>query len=326
MPLAAAAVIVIAVAAPVGKAYLGAHKVVGERPRDEIEQNGSARPSDYLGAPEENIVYGSLLKPFGRSERRLFPGFLALALAMAGIWSMYIKTSPHHRITTFAYFLGLLIAFDMSLGFNGITFRLLYDYVLPFRGLRIPARAGIIVGFSLAVLAGFGASRIRRGAVLAALCALLLVEYASWHIAMMPMPLEPPQAYADLLRDNAGNPTAAIFEFPVSAQDDPTYMYFSTFHWQHLVNGYSGFFPPSYIFLVNAMEHLPDDQSLHAIKSHGARYLVVHGERLRGGRYDELTAELRRRPELSFVAKSPAERAGQHGEISVFRISYAEAR
>ena len=75
--LGVATLVVLAVAAPVGRAYLGAHKVVGERPRDEIELNGSAKASDYLGAPEENVLYGSLLKPFSRGERRLFPGFLA---------------------------------------------------------------------------------------------------------------------------------------------------------------------------------------------------------------------------------------------------------
>ena len=333
MPLFVAALVILVVAAPLGKAYLGAHKVVGERPRDEVEQNGSARPSDYLGVAEENVLYGSLLKPFGRGERRLFPGFLAVALAIAGASTLSTRrtagtrgTAGTQRTIVLAYLLGLLIAFDISLGFNGITFRLLYDYALPFRGLRIPARAGIIVGFSIAVLAGFGVARIRRGAILAIIGAILLAEYASWHIPMVQMPLEAPQAYADMLKDNEGNPTAAIFEFPVSAQDDPTYMYFSTFHWQHLVNGYSGFFPPSYIFLVNAVQTLPDNESLHAIKSHGARYLVVHGERLLGARYDELTAELRRRPELTFVTKSPAERPGQHGEISVFRISYAETR
>jgi len=324
MPLLAAAVVIVAVTAPVGKAYLGAHRVVGERPRDEVEQNGSARLTDYLGVPEENIVYGSLLKPFGRGERRLFPGFVAIVLGLIGLSS--ITKSPNHQITKFAYGLGLLIAFDISLGFNGVTFRLLYEYVLPFRGLRIPARNGIIVGFSLAVLAGFGAARIRRTPLLVAIAALLLVEYASWHIPMVTIPTSMPQAYADVLRDNDDNPTTTMFEYPVSAQDDPTYMYFSTFHWQHLVNGYSGFFPPSYIFLVNAAQNLPDDLSLHAIKSHGTRYLLIHGERLLGSRYDELTAELRRRPELTFVAKSPAEREGQHGEISVFRISYQESR
>jgi hypothetical protein len=225
-----------------------------------------------------------------------------------------------------AYVLGLLIAFDISLGFHGFTYRVLYDYFLPFRSLRIPARNGIIVGFSLAVLAGFGAARIRRRGAVVLAAVLVSIEYLSRPIPLVTIPTEPPQAYADVLRDNDGNPPTTLFEFPASAQDDPTYMYYSTFHWQHLANGYSGFFPPSYIFLVNQVQNIPDDMSLMVIKSHGARYLLIHGERLFGHRYEELVEAARRRPELTFVSRSPAEREGQHGEISVFRISYNERR
>ena len=41
-----------------------------------------------------------------------------------------------------AYGLGLLLAFDVSLGFNGVLYRGLYEYFLPFQALRIPARMG----------------------------------------------------------------------------------------------------------------------------------------------------------------------------------------
>jgi hypothetical protein len=322
-----AALIVVAVSAPVGKAYLGAHKVVGERPRDEIELNGSAHITDYLGAPDTSVLYGTLLKSFGRGERKLFPGFLAIVLSVLGVSTIGTRGTPGTRGTVIAaYLLGLLMAFDISLGFNGFTFPLLYEHTLPFRGLRIPARSGLVVGFALAVLAGFGAARIRDARWLTLVAAVLLAEYAAWHIPMVAMPTEMPRAYADVLRDNGDNPTTAIFEFPVSAQDDPTYMYFSTFHWQYLVNGYSGFFPPSYLFMANQVQNLPDDMGVTAIKNHGARYLLVHGERLFGSRYDELTAQLARRRDMTLISRSPAERPGQHGEISVFRVSYAETR
>jgi hypothetical protein len=38
-------------------------------------------------------------------------------------------------------------------------------------------------------------------------------------------------------------PDGDFFEFPTSALDDPAYLYYSTFHRQSLINGYSGFFP-----------------------------------------------------------------------------------
>src|SRR5204863_287463 len=61
---------------------------------------------------------------------------------------------------------------------------------------------------------------------------------------------------------------------------DQMYMYYSTFHWQTLLNGYSGFFPPSYLRLVAAMRGFPDVGSMAALRSRGARYAVIHGEML----------------------------------------------
>ena len=96
-------------------------------------------------------------------ERRLFPGFVAVALAIVGLWPRTRKdarTRVFRARRPFAYALGLMLAFDVSLGFNGVIYRGLYDYFLPFKALRIPARMGLMVGFSLAVLAGYGATRI----------------------------------------------------------------------------------------------------------------------------------------------------------------------
>jgi hypothetical protein len=233
-----------------------------------------------------------------------------------------------------AYALGLLLAFDVSLGVNGFTYRVLYDYFLPFRGLRIPARMGIMAGVSLAVLAGYGAARVTgalrspsaRAIATAAIGALMLAEYASKPIDLQFMPTTAPEVYADVVHDRGDSPTAQLFEFPVSPQDDPTYMYFSTFHWQHLVNGYSGFFPPSYRLLTKAMENFPDDDSMQAMKEHGARYLLVHGERLVGDRYDRVLLQLGRRSDLTLVSRRPAMRMSQHGEISLYRVSYAAGR
>jgi len=104
------------------------------------------------------------------------------------------------------------------------------------------------------VLAGYGAARLAerlpsarsRRAVLTAIGMLMLIEYASTPLPLWAAPRHPPEAYADLVRDAGDGPTSVIFEFPTGAMEDPEYLYYSTFHWQYLVNGYSGFFPPSY--------------------------------------------------------------------------------
>ena len=339
--LAAAAAIVAVAMIPVGRAHLAARKVVGERGRAEVAQN-SATWRNYLAPPEVNAVYGKVFARFMDPERRLFPGFVAVLLALVGVFSprngSRQTTHTHDRMLSedgaarLAYALGLLLAFDVSLGFNGIVYRGLYDYFLPFRALRIPARMGLMVGFSLAVLAGYGAARITdrlrsekaRRVALTLIGVLMLVEYASTPLPLWAAPRHPPESYADLVRDAGDGPTSVIFEFPTGAMEDPEYLYYSTFHWQHLVNGYSGFFPPSYVKIVNAVRGFPDEASLNVIKSHGARYLVIHGEWLYGARYEELVADLDRRPDLRLVSRRPWQRENKHAEISTYRILQSE--
>jgi len=310
--------------APVGRAYLRARTVVGERTADEVVA-GSATLSNYLGPAEANALYGTSLRRFADSERRLFPGFVAIVLAAIGAFARRPKLA-----VALAYLLGLLLAVDVSLGFNGLTYRVLYEYVLPFRGLRVPARMGIFAGFSIAVLAGLGVAQLldrmrtaRAAATVAAsIGALMLVEYASRPIDLMMVPTAPLPVYVDLLRDNAGKATAPLAEYPASIADDPTYMYYSTFHWQNLVNGYSGFFPPWYGQYLDALGALPAESAVQHARRRRAEYLIIHGERLRGGRYDDLVTGLDRLPGLRLISRQPAEREGQHGQTSLYRITY----
>jgi hypothetical protein len=319
----AAGVAVAAVAmVPAGRAYIDARKVVGERGVQEVKDGGSATLRNYLAAPEVNLMYGERFARFTQPERRLFPGFVAVALAAVALW-------PPLSAVRIAYALGLLVAYDLSLGFNGVTYRWLYTYFVPFRAIRVPARMAIMVGFSLAVLAGYGIARIGervrpaplRRAVFTALGALMLVEYAS-KLTFWNAPTSPPQAYADIIRDRGDSPTAVLFEFPTGHMEDPEYMYYSTFHWQYLVNGYSGFFPPSYRKILRAVDNFPDATSFDVIKSHGARYIVIHGEWLYGARYETLIAELDRRSDVKLISRHPWTRADNHSEISVYRVSY----
>ena len=332
-PLCLAGAIVAAAVTPVGMAYLGARQVVGERGSGEVEL-GSATPENYLAPSPDNVLYGARFGRFAAPERRLFPGFLAVGLAIVGIVAPFGQSPARSRVLRLAYGLGLALAVDMSLGFNGLSYRALYDHLLLFHALRIPARMAIFAEFSLAILAGLGAAAIAqriqrarlRQAALVLLAGAMLVEYAALPVTIEVLPVTPPQAYRDLLRDKGDSPTATLFEFPLSPRDDTIYMLYSTFHWQRLINGYSGFFPPSYISLYDAIGNFADERSMDAIKRRQTRYLVVHGERLLGARYETLIPVLDRRPDLKLVSRTPAERPGQHGEISVYRVLYDDPR
>src|SRR5262249_48297995 len=128
--LVVAGAIVVVAMGPVGRAYLAARSVGGERGRAG-GADGSATWRHHPRPPEVNGVYGKVFARFMQPERRLFPGFVAIALAMVALW-------PPLSPTRIAYGLGLLLAFDVSLGLNGLIYRGLYDYFLPFKALRIP--------------------------------------------------------------------------------------------------------------------------------------------------------------------------------------------
>jgi len=326
--LLVAGAIACAAAIPVVTAHMGARRVVGERTLQEVIDL-SATWRSYLAAPATNLLYGRVLARFGQPERVLFPGFVAVALALIGLWpNPDPRTQTPEPRTRFAYALGLLLALDLSLGFNGFTYGALYDYVLPFRALRAPARMGLLVGFSLAVLAGYGVARIvealtsrwAQRAVPVIIGALILAEYVSTPVRVTIVSRTAPSIYADLLTDRGDSPTAVIFEYPATVEDEPTYMYYSTFHWQFLVNGYSGFFPTSYVRVVQAMKTFPDDQSLEAVKAHGARYVVVHGERLMKWRDNPelLMRRLAGQSQLALVSRRP----WLGSEIRLYRVLY----
>jgi hypothetical protein len=315
--LAAGVVLGIALLAPVGRAYLGAREAVGDRGTGEIVSR-SATLSHYLATPASNKLYGWSAARFGAPERKLFPGLVALALAAVALWPPW---SPVRGL----YALGLGFAFNLTLGFNAPLYRFLYEHAPPYRALRIPALAVILVGFSLAVLAGFGIARMSariqapsaRAGLALACCVAALVEGCSTPVHLTAIPEAPPAIYADLLRDIGDSPAATIIEVPMIIGGDQTYMYYSTFHWQTLLNGYSGFFPPSYLRLVAIMRGFPDARSLDALRVRGAGYAVIHGELLAPETYQRLIDEIAAcRCGLTLVARRP----WQGREISLYRL------
>ncbi len=52
-------------------------------------------------------------------------------------------------------------------------------------------------------------------------------------------------------------------------------MYWGLFHQRRMVNGYSGFFPPSYLKLKEQVQRFPDPESLAALRANGVSYCVI---------------------------------------------------
>ncbi len=324
-PIVASMVVAGVLVAPVVIVHARARDVVGERSRGDA-LGGSAEWRNFLAAPPNSYMHARWSRPFGEAERKLFPGVIALACAAIALWP------PWNRIRA-AYVVGLLVSADIARGLNGWLYGWLFDYVLPFRSLRVPARMGMMVSIAVVVLAGYGLARLLprvrgawRPAAAAAIGALVLLDSWVAPLSLRRVPTTAPETYADLRRDKGDPPEvnlirrlsdpapAVLLEIPIGS-DDPTMMYYSTFHWQQLVNGYSGFFSASYIDLLNQMARFPDPSTDDVLLRRGVRYVTVHGELMREGEYQRMIAALDARPnDFRLISRRP----WQDSEISLY--------
>jgi hypothetical protein len=172
----------------------------------------------------------------------------------------------------------------------------LHEHVPGFDGLRVPARFGMIVMLCLAVLGGIAAAVIERrskrgGGVLAALGVLFLVEALAAPIPLnVVTPEQDVRAPSPRLRTGHQIPAvyrflqtlpsdAVIVEFPFGTfGHDLQYMYYSTFHWRRMLNGYSGFFPRSFSVRQAQFGQFREDPETawNALALSGATYAIVH--------------------------------------------------
>jgi hypothetical protein len=164
------------------------------------------------------------------------------------------------------------------MGFNGLTYRYLHEWLPPVRGLRVPTRFAALVGLTLAILSGFGVERLLRWCrgplmghvALASMVGLVLVD-ALPRLKLVPVWREPPAIYESL----RGKPGIVLAEFPVVSPEpyNLPFMYFSIWHHTPMVNGYSGFIPRSY----QALEpHLVDFRDVEALRARGVTHVTLN--------------------------------------------------
>ncbi len=307
------AIIAAVVAAAYARPYAYAQARVGDRTIEETRRY-SATPESFVTVSPDSVLYGSLLPHDAEGETELFPGLTPLILAGAAL-------VPPTTATAVAYGLSLAVAGDMALGTNGLTFALAREHVSTLRALRAPGRFGILVQLTLGVLASIGLARAARRwprvgpMLITASACLVMVEYATGPLAVQRLPVKPPPVYAWL----ATQPKLVTLELPTPPPGelplhDSFYMYSSTWHWQPLVNGYSGHYSARYLELIKAMTRLPSRDATDALTEMGVQRIVIHRDLFPPDRYPPLIARIEANPMFHLEAVS----VDHLGEVRVY--------
>jgi hypothetical protein len=237
-------------------------------------------------------------------EQRLFPGISLLFLALAGLLSVDRKTLPFLVLGGFAFW--------ASLGPKAGLYAVLYTVVPGVSGLRVPARFAILVFLAMSLLAaGALAHLARRGPRLVSLLALLpLAELHRTPNRFVEAPAAP--SPADRFLAGAAPPDAPVAHLPMplergSIGENAVYMLSSTIHFRPLVNGHSGFAPPSFYQAARALLSFPDEASLDLLASRGVAFVVLHKDRYLKARAAELAGKTALETRLDPVFDSDGE-------------------
>ena len=225
-------------------------------------------------------------------EEVLFPGFVTLALAgigvavglqnRAGSGHKSAAAPPAGRRSRAVALYALIgeLALWGSLGPSGGLFTILFEVVPGFGMLRAPARLGIVVAMSLAVLAGVGVTRLahgrRAGWVTTGLILVAMVE-----LAAVPYPHFDAPRFPAAYRMLARLPAGPVAEFPYfnDRMDFVRHQYYilgSTLHWRRLVNGFAELIPPDFRAEVDDLAAFPTRRALAILKRHQTRYVLLH--------------------------------------------------
>ena len=287
--------------------YVGAQRSVGAERRLQDIVYFSADLRDYLHAGPQSALYGwsDRLWDINPLDVRqyLFPGWTALALAALGaLWlgkRQHGAAQPVGRASARPYLAVAALLAVLSLGpylrlfgtFTRLPMPYLAIYMLPgFGGLRDIGRYDQVAMAFVAGGSAIGAARLlqslahRRRAGWLLLGLLVAVCGESLVVQRPLLPVASGSAIPAVYRWLAAQPRGPVAELPMCGSPGPwcgeesAYMYYSTYHWQPLLNGGGGFFPPDWSERIAAINSFPSPSSLAMLARLGARYVVIHAD------------------------------------------------
>ena len=250
--------------------YYAVHREHGlERSIEEVA-NYSAGWRDYL-VTGGRLHYSLWSQELFAGRTALFPGLTALALAIAGAWTHW--RDARVRIVLAVGVVGILMSFGPGLP----GYALMHEYVPLIAGLRNAARWGWLMLAAVSILAAFGASWLVPRARALVLVAIALVTIEAWRAPVGFTRFDGlPRIYDRI----AAERDVVLAEFPLYSGDrvseNGPYVLANTRYLRPLVNGYSGFQPPTFEERARVLTQFPGPSAINTLRALGVTHVTVH--------------------------------------------------
>jgi len=241
----------------------------------------SIEEAGYFAAGAENyLTTPSRFHDLSGVAPALFPGVVPTLLALVAILTGQAIADRRPRMCLAFGAAGVLLSLGPAV-MPG--FELLFDAFPLLKAIRTTSRFGYLGLVSLAVLGAYGVrdltGRLRPGV-------LKTVAGGACVLAVALEPLAAPIPYAEyrglspIYRHPAAGTGSVVAELPLppagSVFRNAPYLLNSTLNWRPLINGYSGFTPPSYEQHVRDFEGFPARPSIDALKRAGVTHVYAH--------------------------------------------------
>ena len=280
----------------------------------------SATLRDYL-TTAGRLHYGIWSHRFYELGRdALFPGITGLGLCVV---ALRVRNMDRARVRVLVVvgLVGLILSFGPATPLYGWLFAIFP----PLQSIRAASRFGYLFLLAVAALAGLGAAALRkRGANRVGMTAAVIacIVLANLEALRAPMSFVRFGGFSPIYRMIAEAPDVeALAEFPLwpsaAVARNGQYVLASTEHWKPLLNGYSGFVPPSYADASNRLAGFPAPDTIELLRDIGVTHVVVHPALYDPDRAAQVLAAVADQRELGLMAVD-----GQGSRL--YRVATAE--
>ena len=238
-----------------------------------------------------------------RSERALTLLTLAILVRVCLAYPTFLRATEPNFIATLrstrrcdAFWLGILLTvagFSFSLGWNFFVYRICYDVLPIFKGMRVASRGAMLAYLGLSLLAGLGVKRLAEliskqrkrvssKAVFATSCLLLLFE-----LNAAPLEIIRGDVYPDgvTLRLKETSMRGGIVILPAGGFFNYRHMLRAADHGRPLIVGTSGFNPPYENEIESLTREGPiQNRLLDLMEKIPASYLVIQQDLIKPDR------------------------------------------